>query len=317
MNKELDILFLEGDIACEQCEMDTDAIIVNNIFTEAVSDDKSMLQKIIERIKKLVSDIKDKIQEFFSKKKTKDLIKNTEDAMKKDPKLKNVKIKVPNFDKLDKLFSKTKSAIIKNPDKADEILEKHNNAQKILLTAVGVGAIGGAVSVGTAIAWFKKIDKSTDLSWTTDLSEDQSSENAQARALKQAKGIEKLLKLRWAMTKSYLQSCTGAINGLRTVYVANDKRIIKDIKNEDRYNERASKAKNAFDRLQSQYAISSAPIFGVYHSPTNAKTKEQVVAAANIANSYRDMAKTAQGKLSADSRNVTNEFNKAIKSKKK
>lgn len=52
MDRELEILSLEGDIAFEQCDIDINTIITSSIFAEA-SDDKSMLQKIIERIKKI------------------------------------------------------------------------------------------------------------------------------------------------------------------------------------------------------------------------------------------------------------------------
>ena len=55
MDRELEILSLEGDIAFEQCGIDINSIVASSVFTEA-PDDKSMLQKIIERIKKLVTD---------------------------------------------------------------------------------------------------------------------------------------------------------------------------------------------------------------------------------------------------------------------
>lgn len=324
MDSELEILSLEGDIAFEQCDIDINTIIASSIFTEA-SDDKSVLQKIIERIKKLISDIKNKISDFFSKKKTKDLIDNTEKAMKSNPKVKNQKIKVPNFDKLNKLFEKTKSAVIKNPNNADEILEKSSKLQKALL-ATGAGV---AVTVGAAFAWFKKIDKTVDVSWTyTDLKsgagEIADRKNQQELAIKQAKSIEKLLKFKWIISKSYLEQCSRALLSLGHRYALNDENVNKLDQKQSEYATRSFHADMIKDKLRDRYDFekdanrAGLDSSGILHTDKDvARAKANADAAEKIANGYKKMYNAMSTKKDIAYDKSRDEFENIVSSKKK
>ena len=149
MNKDLDILFLETEIILNECDLGIYQDLMQDTFeyfseASGSAPKESVFKKIIDRAKKMIADFIEKVKSFFAKKKTKDIIDKADKAFKANPKLKNVKLKVTDYSKLDKLTRATISKIVKNPDKADQIFEAYQKSKKVILgstIAIGAGAL--------------------------------------------------------------------------------------------------------------------------------------------------------------------------------
>lgn len=149
MNKDLDILFLETEIILNECDLGIYQDLMQDTFeyfseASGSAPKESVFKKIIDRAKKMIADFIEKVKSFFAKKKTKDTIDKADKAFKDNPKLKNAKLKVVDYSKLDKLTEATISKIVKNPDKADQIFETYQKSKKLILgstIAIGAGAL--------------------------------------------------------------------------------------------------------------------------------------------------------------------------------
>lgn len=149
MNKDLDILFLETEIILNECDLGIYQDLMQDTFeyfseASGSAPKESVFKKIIDRAKKMIADFIEKVKSFFAKKKTKDTIDKADKAFKANPKLKNAKLKVTDYGKLDKLTRATISKIVKNPDKADQIFEAYQKSKKLILgstIAIGAGAL--------------------------------------------------------------------------------------------------------------------------------------------------------------------------------
>lgn len=149
MNKDLDILFLETEIILNECDLGIYQDLMQDTFeyfseASGSAPKESAFKKIIDRAKKMIADFIEKVKNFFAKKKTKTLIDKADKAFKDNPKLKNAKLKVTDYSKLDNLTKVTISKIVKNPDRADQIFEAYQKSKKVILgstIAIGAGAL--------------------------------------------------------------------------------------------------------------------------------------------------------------------------------
>lgn len=226
MNYDLDILYLETSIILDQCENDTNAMIFNSVFNEAGDENKeSLFKRIIDRIKKMVADAKDKIVAFFNSKSSKEAIDGAEEAMKKNPKLKNAKVKVPDFDKLNKLLKKTEADIKNNPERIDEFAKREEKLAKILL-GDDIAISGGYLL--SKIKTMLDVNRITNVDWMLDIGRQKgTSEEEQNRAVEQAKKLEKLTRTRIFITNKQSEKCFKAINQLSDYYIINDSEMNK------------------------------------------------------------------------------------------
>lgn len=111
---------------------------------------KNSKDSFLTKVKKLIDKAIQKVKEFFSKKQTVENTKKLEEAVKKDPSLKNKKVKVKDYSKVQKLeedtMKKLKSA--KSDADADRIMEDYKKKRNKLIAGgavatVSVGAILG------------------------------------------------------------------------------------------------------------------------------------------------------------------------------
>jgi chromosome segregation ATPase len=111
----------------------------------------SIVKKAIDKIRKIFETIKKRITEFFDGQRVKNQSAKLEEAMKKDPSLKNKKIKVPNRKKQEDLINETQKRIMnaKTPEEAKKIMEEYDKKKKQVF---GVAA-AATITITAAAAW--------------------------------------------------------------------------------------------------------------------------------------------------------------------
>lgn len=135
---------------------------------------KKLIKAFIEWVKKMC----DSIREFFNDVKTKNALKKAEKALKTNPKIKNKKVEVTDFDKVKAVHDKheamvdRKIALFKagkfsknDIEELDKITDSHEKQRKVALGAkitVGVGAL-----IGSAFALKKVMEKQEKTANTT------------------------------------------------------------------------------------------------------------------------------------------------------
>lgn len=138
--KELEIKRLELKLMCDQLD--------SPFFME--KGDGGVISNIFKKIRSILNSCKNAIINFFSSDKFKKRDEKIEDVMNKNPSLRNMKVKVKDYQKLDSLNNKTLREFKSGSDPA-LVIEKYKKQRNAILT--GSGIILTAVA---AIGFLKK-----------------------------------------------------------------------------------------------------------------------------------------------------------------
>ena len=111
------------------------------------------IESLIKKVKDLVKSVTDKIKGFLSTKKVSNEIDEMEKLVKENNNIRNEKIQITDYDKLNKLSKETKSKLkkAKSKDQVDSIMSGYRSKRKGILAAVAVTAI----TIGGALAFLK------------------------------------------------------------------------------------------------------------------------------------------------------------------
>lgn len=136
-------------VQLESCIEQIDAYIFNDYYSESVGD---AISNMIQKIKDAITSAKKRIQEFFASKK----VKNIETQIENNPELKNKRIEMVDYSKLDKANEQAMSDIdnAKSKEDIDKAVEKHASTRKKIIAGATV-----AVTVAAGIVTVKKITK--------------------------------------------------------------------------------------------------------------------------------------------------------------
>ena len=110
------------------------------------------IESLIKKVKDLVKSVTDKIKGFLTTKKVSNEIDEMEELVKENN-IRNEKIQITDYDKLNKLSKETKSKLkkAKSKDQVDSIMSGYRSKRKGILAAVAVTAI----TIGGALAFLK------------------------------------------------------------------------------------------------------------------------------------------------------------------
>lgn len=128
-------LDMEIDIMFSEMVLHNTFYANSELFTES-SDEKveSFFDKFITRAKEIVDSIRNKISDIFNKKQTDDVIKKAETAIEANQKLGNTKVKIPDYDKLNKLNADVRKELDKT-DNPEAVMKKYRLQRNKLLAA--------------------------------------------------------------------------------------------------------------------------------------------------------------------------------------
>lgn len=142
--QELDILALEAKFYIAQIPAES-----AGIFLEA--EGKSIFQKIMDKLKDIIDKVKKKITDFINSTVFKKKVKELETTLDENPELKNVKVKIPDYEKVHKLNNDTLIILDKSND-TEKLMEKYRKQRNKLLGALTVTV----VTAGAALVFLKK-----------------------------------------------------------------------------------------------------------------------------------------------------------------
>ena len=147
--KEIDLLYLE---AVDELKRQEDLSCIS--FMESGDTKKKSSEGIFAKIKKMIETAIEKIKAFFAKKETNDKARKLQESVKKDPSLKNEKVKVKDYEKVIKLGKQTQQKMkgAKTAKEKQALLEKYKKQRNVILggalVAISVAAILGFQSHG-------------------------------------------------------------------------------------------------------------------------------------------------------------------------
>ena len=137
------------EFACLELATDIEFISVENsfniifndfyrdVYTESTNNINNFFDQAIKKIKKIVSDVREKLSNLLSTAAVQLRIKQAENAIKEDPKLAKVETKMVDYEKLDKLNQETAAQLEKTKDsKETENLMKKYRSQRNKILAV-------------------------------------------------------------------------------------------------------------------------------------------------------------------------------------
>lgn len=139
--------------------------LVSEAASEYIEKAKAAINKIIEAVKEFLEDCRDKIMELVHKVQSSELIEKIENAIKRDPKIANTKVKYEDSSEKKKILreslaeAKKKHAKLKagkfSGNDSDEIEERDNKM------ALKIAAIAGTtvITLGAALLLYKKYIK--------------------------------------------------------------------------------------------------------------------------------------------------------------
>lgn len=133
MITELDIFQKECDIEFD--ELSVELSFVSHCYTES-DDGDNIITRIINKIMKLFSDLKDKLNEFF--------LKHKMNRLKKElskPEYKNVKIDIPDYKKLCKENDEMFKGIIQKDSVNQEKMKRYRLSRKKILSMITSGVL--------------------------------------------------------------------------------------------------------------------------------------------------------------------------------
>lgn len=167
-----DMAYVESAIATAKYEMLSDP----EVFMEAGASG-NIFQKLIVKVKEIVEKAINTIRQFFSSKQVESNIKKAEEVAKANPGLLKKKVKVKDYEKLDKINKKARADLKKCKTKAqvDDVMEKYQKQRNI---AIGAGAVV-AITLGACLVFSRKKGKQNEADLNKQLSETQ----AQIKAL--------------------------------------------------------------------------------------------------------------------------------------
>ena len=129
-----------------------------------------VIKKLIKAFVEWVKNICDKIRGFFNDAKTKSSLKKAEKALKSNPKLKNKKVEITDFDKVKDVHDKHESMVDrkialfkagkfseKDVEELDNIVDSHRRQRKAALGATITVAVG--TLIGSAFAYKHYMEK--------------------------------------------------------------------------------------------------------------------------------------------------------------
>lgn len=131
---------------CESCITMIESTQDSELFTITVKQ-KSFIRKIIDRIKRLIQDITNKISQFFNKNKIEIIIKDT-------PELKDAEINMPDYEKISKEADSTMKKIDKAESKEEinQLVDGYKSKKKKIIAGTGL-----VLTLSASLAIIKKI----------------------------------------------------------------------------------------------------------------------------------------------------------------
>lgn len=190
---ECDMAYVESAIANARYEM----LSEQDSFMEA-GGSSNVFQKLITKVKEIVTKAIDTIKQFFASKQIELGMKKAEAAVKENPGLLKQKVKVKDYEKLDKLNKKAREDLKKCKTKAqvDAVMDKYRKQRNI---AIAAGAVA-VVTLGAMYAHSRKKGKDAEAALTKTSKEYEASmrqmaETAEKEKLELVVGLEKSTKL--------------------------------------------------------------------------------------------------------------------------
>lgn len=156
---ECDMAYVESAIANARYEM----LSNQDSFMEA-GGSPNVFQKLITKVKEIVTKAIDTIKQFFASKQIELGMKKAEAAAKENPGLLKQKVKVKDYEKLDKLNKKAREDLKKCKTKAqvDAVMDKYRKQRNI---AIAAGAVA-VVTLGAMYAHSRKKGKDAEAALT-------------------------------------------------------------------------------------------------------------------------------------------------------
>ena len=135
---------LDADMKFESSMIDIDYVTESSGVVDRIG---SMISKAVEGLGKMIQ----KIIDFIQSKVFKTKINKAEEAINNNPSLKNTKVKIKDYDKLDKLNQKVKKELPKSKD-PEALMGKYRKQRNVILAA----SAAVAVTLGGLLLWTKK-----------------------------------------------------------------------------------------------------------------------------------------------------------------
>lgn len=147
-----DMAWVESAVATAKYEMISDP----DVFMEA-GGSGNIFQKLIAKVKEIVEKAINTIRQFFASKQVESNMKKAEAVAKANPGLLKKKVKVKDYEKLDKINKKAQADLKKCKTKAqvDDVMDKYRKQRNI---AIGAGAVA-VVTLGAVCAYSIKKGK--------------------------------------------------------------------------------------------------------------------------------------------------------------
>lgn len=139
-NRKERIMITELDIFQKECDIEFDELsmelsFASHCYTES-DDGENVITRIINKIMKLFSDLKDKLNEFF--------LKHNINRLKKElakPEYKNVKIDIPDYKKLCKENDEMFKDIIQKDSVNQEKMKRYRLSREKILSTISAGVV--------------------------------------------------------------------------------------------------------------------------------------------------------------------------------
>ena len=158
--KEIDLLYLEG---VDELKREEDLSLISFMESGDIPKKKSS-EGIFAKIKKMIENTIEKIKAFFTKKQTEENTKKLQEAIKKDPSLKNKKVQVKDYEKIIKLNKATLKKLenAKTQEEADKIVADYMKKKNAIIAAGAVVSVSVAGVLGFMLHGKNKLVKQLD-----------------------------------------------------------------------------------------------------------------------------------------------------------
>lgn len=158
--KEIDLLYLE---AVDELKREEDLSLISFMESGDIRKKKSS-EGIFAKIKKMIENTIEKIKAFFTKKQTEENTKKLQEAIKKDPSLKNKKVQVKDYEKIIKLNKATLKKLenVKTQEEADKIVADYMKKKNAIIAAGAVVTVSVAGVLGFMLHGKNKLVKQLD-----------------------------------------------------------------------------------------------------------------------------------------------------------
>ena len=158
--KEIDLLYLE---AVDELKRQEDLSLISFMESGDIPQKKSS-EGIFAKIKKMIENTIEKIKAFFTKKQTEENTKKLQEAIKKDPSLKNKKVQVKDYEKIIKLNKATLKKLenAKTQEEADKIVADYMKKKNAIIAAGAVVTVSVAGVLGFMLHGKNKLVKQLD-----------------------------------------------------------------------------------------------------------------------------------------------------------